>query len=183
MKVRSSVKKLCEFCRTVKRRGRVYVLCTANPKHKQRQGFSTFAYEGPLPPQYVFSSQNPYIFLSFCLFHWMCLRSVILLVTLSPFLFVCIYNKSTFTWDLTSTFYGAHQQSSQLFHIYLFMTTPPPITVMYWHLAQILSWTTLEFELELQTAIFHGFFIWNEQFIDVGYDSVSDLSWIHHVLI
>lgn len=50
-------------------------------------------------------------------------------------------------------------------------------------LAQILSWTTLEFELELQTAIFHGFFIWNEQFIDVGYDSVSDLSWIHHVLI
>ncbi|RWR97162.1 50S ribosomal protein L36 [Cinnamomum micranthum f. kanehirae] len=50
MKVRSSVKKLCEFCRTVKRRGRVYVLCTANPKHKQRQGFSTFAYEGPLPP-------------------------------------------------------------------------------------------------------------------------------------
>ncbi|GAA0157709.1 hypothetical protein Leryth_026830 [Lithospermum erythrorhizon] len=49
MKVRSSVKKLCEFCRTVKRRGRVYVLCTANPKHKQRQGLSTLAYEGPLP--------------------------------------------------------------------------------------------------------------------------------------
>ncbi|KAL8094629.1 hypothetical protein AgCh_036244 [Apium graveolens] len=50
MKVRSSVKKMCEFCRTVKRRGRVYVLCTANPKHKQRQGMSTFAFEGPLPP-------------------------------------------------------------------------------------------------------------------------------------
>ncbi|KAL2479657.1 Ribosomal protein L36 [Abeliophyllum distichum] len=50
MKVRSSVKKMCEFCRTVKRRGRVYVLCTANPKHKQRQGLSTFSYEGPLPP-------------------------------------------------------------------------------------------------------------------------------------
>lgn len=46
MKVRSSVKKMCEFCKTVKRRGRVYVLCTANPKHKQRQGMSTFAYEG-----------------------------------------------------------------------------------------------------------------------------------------
>ncbi|GLT26204.1 hypothetical protein SLA2020_012860 [Shorea laevis] len=46
MKVRSSVKKMCEFCRTVKRRGRVYVLCTANPKHKQRQGMSTFAYQG-----------------------------------------------------------------------------------------------------------------------------------------
>ncbi|KAH7546381.1 uncharacterized protein LOC107406283 [Ziziphus jujuba] len=50
MKVRSSVKKMCEFCRTVKRRGRVFVLCTANPKHKQRQGVSTFAFEGPLPP-------------------------------------------------------------------------------------------------------------------------------------
>ncbi|KAH7853385.1 hypothetical protein Vadar_001813 [Vaccinium darrowii] len=49
MKVRSSVKKMCEFCRTVKRRGRVYVHCTANPKHKQRQGMSTFACEGPLP--------------------------------------------------------------------------------------------------------------------------------------
>ncbi|KAF3330857.1 hypothetical protein FCM35_KLT04211 [Carex littledalei] len=47
MKVRSSVKKLCEYCRTVKRRGRVYVLCTSNPKHKQRQGFSTLA--GPFP--------------------------------------------------------------------------------------------------------------------------------------
>ncbi|KAL5729046.1 hypothetical protein ACHQM5_002051 [Ranunculus cassubicifolius] len=50
MKVRSSVKKMCEFCRTVKRRGRVYILCTANPKHKQRQGMSTFAFEGLLPP-------------------------------------------------------------------------------------------------------------------------------------
>ncbi|KAF5749611.1 putative Ribosomal protein L36 [Tripterygium wilfordii] len=46
MKVRASVKKMCEFCKTVKRRGRVYVLCTANPKHKQRQGMSTFAYDG-----------------------------------------------------------------------------------------------------------------------------------------
>lgn len=53
MKVRSSVKKLCEFCRTVKRRGRVYVLCTANPKHKQRQGLSTLAYEAPIAPVYV----------------------------------------------------------------------------------------------------------------------------------
>ncbi|KAF5190855.1 50S ribosomal protein L36 [Thalictrum thalictroides] len=50
MKVRSSVKKMCEFCKTVKRRGRVYVICSANPKHKQRQGFMTFASEGPLLP-------------------------------------------------------------------------------------------------------------------------------------
>ncbi|KAL9258344.1 Large ribosomal subunit protein bL36-like protein [Drosera capensis] len=48
MRVRSSVRKMCEFCRTVKRRGRVYILCTANPKHKQRQGISTFAHEDPL---------------------------------------------------------------------------------------------------------------------------------------
>ncbi|KAL0013766.1 uncharacterized protein LOC115977066 [Quercus lobata] len=52
MKVRSSVKKMCEFCKTIKRRGRVYVICSANPKHKQRQGMSTFAYEGPTPPIY-----------------------------------------------------------------------------------------------------------------------------------
>lgn len=54
MKVRSAVKKMCEFCKTVKRRGRVYVLCTANPKHKQRQGMSTFSYEGQPPPTYGF---------------------------------------------------------------------------------------------------------------------------------
>ncbi|OAY31696.1 uncharacterized protein LOC110630750 [Manihot esculenta] len=46
MKVRSSVKKMCEFCQIIKRRGRVYVICSSNPKHKQRQGISTFAYEG-----------------------------------------------------------------------------------------------------------------------------------------
>ncbi|GAB2210559.1 hypothetical protein Drorol1_Dr00015827 [Drosera rotundifolia] len=48
MRVRSSVRKMCEFCRTVKRHGRVYILCTANPKHKQRQGISTLAHENPL---------------------------------------------------------------------------------------------------------------------------------------
>ena len=37
MKVRASVKKMCEKCRVIRRRGRVIVLCT-NPKHKQRQG-------------------------------------------------------------------------------------------------------------------------------------------------
>lgn len=50
MKVRSSVKKMCEFCRNVKRRGRVYILCTANPNHRQRQGISTFAHEATLIP-------------------------------------------------------------------------------------------------------------------------------------
>ena len=37
MKVRSSVKRICENCKLVKRHGRVYVICT-NPRHKQRQG-------------------------------------------------------------------------------------------------------------------------------------------------
>ncbi|CAG8646399.1 36308_t:CDS:2, partial [Racocetra persica] len=37
MKVRSSVKKLCDGCYTVRRRGTVFVLCKKNKKHKQRQ--------------------------------------------------------------------------------------------------------------------------------------------------
>ncbi|KAF9629771.1 hypothetical protein BFW01_g10974 [Lasiodiplodia theobromae] len=38
MKVRSSVKKLCEGCKSVRRKGYVYIICNKNPKHKQRQG-------------------------------------------------------------------------------------------------------------------------------------------------
>lgn len=37
MKVRASVKKHCKNCKIVRRRGRVYVICS-NPRHKQRQG-------------------------------------------------------------------------------------------------------------------------------------------------
>ena len=37
MKVRSSVKRICENCKVVRRKGVVRVIC-ANPKHKQRQG-------------------------------------------------------------------------------------------------------------------------------------------------
>ncbi|MBG56278.1 MAG: 50S ribosomal protein L36 [Deltaproteobacteria bacterium] len=37
MKVRSSVKKICENCRIIKRKGVLRVICD-NPKHKQRQG-------------------------------------------------------------------------------------------------------------------------------------------------
>ncbi|CAI6336846.1 unnamed protein product [Periconia digitata] len=38
MKVRSSVKKLCEGCKSVRRKkGKyVYIICDKNPKHKQR---------------------------------------------------------------------------------------------------------------------------------------------------
>nr|YP_009313356.1 Ribosomal protein L36 [Dichotomaria marginata]SCW21610.1 Ribosomal protein L36 [Dichotomaria marginata]SCW23037.1 Ribosomal protein L36 [Nemalion sp. H.1444] len=37
MKVRPSVKKMCEKCRVIRRHRKVMVICT-NPKHKQRQG-------------------------------------------------------------------------------------------------------------------------------------------------
>jgi len=37
MKVRSSVKRMCENCKVIRRRGVVRIICT-NPKHKQRQG-------------------------------------------------------------------------------------------------------------------------------------------------
>ncbi|KAJ4002335.1 ribosomal protein L36-domain-containing protein [Lentinula boryana] len=35
MKVRSSVKVMCDGCSIVRRKGRVYVVCSKNPKHKQ----------------------------------------------------------------------------------------------------------------------------------------------------
>ncbi|KAL5611581.1 hypothetical protein BROUX41_000834 [Berkeleyomyces rouxiae] len=44
MKVHSSVKKRCEHCKIVRRKagkrhnGYLYVICKANPRHKQRQG-------------------------------------------------------------------------------------------------------------------------------------------------
>lgn len=38
MKVRTSVKKICDSCRIVKRNGVVRVLCVRSAKHKQRQG-------------------------------------------------------------------------------------------------------------------------------------------------
>ncbi|MCE2390801.1 MAG: 50S ribosomal protein L36 [Proteobacteria bacterium] len=37
MKVRTSVRKMCNKCKIIRRRGVVRVICE-NPKHKQRQG-------------------------------------------------------------------------------------------------------------------------------------------------
>ncbi|HEX7896233.1 MAG TPA: 50S ribosomal protein L36 [Planctomycetota bacterium] len=37
MKVRPSIKRICEKCQIIRRRGVLRVIC-ANPKHKQRQG-------------------------------------------------------------------------------------------------------------------------------------------------
>lgn len=38
MKVRASVKKLCRSCKIFKRNGVLRVICSVEPKHKQRQG-------------------------------------------------------------------------------------------------------------------------------------------------
>ena len=37
MKVKASVKPICEKCKVVKRKGTVIIICE-NPKHKQNQG-------------------------------------------------------------------------------------------------------------------------------------------------
>ena len=37
MKVKPSAKKMCDNCRVIRRRRRVWVVCS-NPRHKQRQG-------------------------------------------------------------------------------------------------------------------------------------------------
>lgn len=38
LKVRASVKKICDKCKIVKREGVLRVICKQYPKHKQRQG-------------------------------------------------------------------------------------------------------------------------------------------------
>ena len=37
MKVRASVKPICDKCKVIRRKGKVMVICE-NPRHKQRQG-------------------------------------------------------------------------------------------------------------------------------------------------
>jgi large subunit ribosomal protein L36 len=38
VKVRPSVKRICEKCKIIRREGKVRVICDVNPKHKQVQG-------------------------------------------------------------------------------------------------------------------------------------------------
>lgn len=38
MKVRPSVKPMCDKCKVIKREGKVMVICPSNPSHKQKQG-------------------------------------------------------------------------------------------------------------------------------------------------
>ena len=37
MKVRTSVKKICEHCKIVRRKNVIRVICKRNPRYKQRQ--------------------------------------------------------------------------------------------------------------------------------------------------
>ncbi len=50
--VRASVRKLCDACRVVRRKGTVFVVCDKVPKHKQRQGLhaAAAAADALLPP-------------------------------------------------------------------------------------------------------------------------------------
>jgi large subunit ribosomal protein L36 len=38
MKVLASVKKICRNCKIIRRKGVVRVICSKDPRHKQRQG-------------------------------------------------------------------------------------------------------------------------------------------------
>ena len=38
MKVLASVKKMCRNCKVIRRNGVVRVICSKDPRHKQRQG-------------------------------------------------------------------------------------------------------------------------------------------------
>lgn len=38
MKVRPSIKKMCEHCAVVSRKGILFIRCSKNARHKQRQG-------------------------------------------------------------------------------------------------------------------------------------------------
>lgn len=38
MKVSASIKRRCEHCKVIKRKGIVRIICKKNPKHKQKQG-------------------------------------------------------------------------------------------------------------------------------------------------
>ena len=38
MKVRASVKKVCRNCKIIKRKNVLRVICSVEPRHKQRQG-------------------------------------------------------------------------------------------------------------------------------------------------
>lgn len=38
MKVKASLKKRCMYCQIIKRKGKLYIVCKKNARHKTRQG-------------------------------------------------------------------------------------------------------------------------------------------------
>lgn len=65
MKHRSKIQKMCAHCFTVKKRGKSYVYCNSDPRHKQRQKFG-FLTSSILDPSISYPMlQNGYIFNSF----------------------------------------------------------------------------------------------------------------------
>lgn len=51
MKVRAAVKKMCNCCAIVRRKGRLYVICSKNPKHKQvRETYNSSARDNDMIP-------------------------------------------------------------------------------------------------------------------------------------
>ena len=59
MRVKSSVKKLCEHCFMVYRKNKLHVYCSKNPRHKQRQGFHTCVSCAACAPSAAISSFSP----------------------------------------------------------------------------------------------------------------------------
>lgn len=57
MKVRSSVKKICEKCRVIRRRRKILVICE-NQKHKQSQNLRIDIFKILLEPMVVFATKN-----------------------------------------------------------------------------------------------------------------------------
>lgn len=43
MKVKKAVKRICEHCFSTRRRGKLFIICKKNPRHKQRQLYHTTA--------------------------------------------------------------------------------------------------------------------------------------------
>lgn len=61
MKVRTSIKKMCAGCHIVRYNRKNYVKCNENPRHKQRQRFSTVSPLHTYPLPTVPLSQQPVI--------------------------------------------------------------------------------------------------------------------------
>ena len=59
MKTKSAIKRLCKHCKIVKRRGRNFVICKKNPRHKQRQGYHTAAAVAVTPDAVTFDTSVP----------------------------------------------------------------------------------------------------------------------------